>query len=363
MAPEAPARWGAFRSGLTEPSPAALAATLLVAAALAAAALLGIDAGFVAGRGAHYLARDPGDQDVLLASRALALSRRRSAEPLVLVTGSSATHESVLADALAEALAAEGRAGEVWKLTSLGQTLVPTVGIADLVPEGARGVAVIGVGPARFGHSRAQLARMARGRDSGFRSPLLDETLRDLGVDPGPRTGIYLVDHHRFVLPRIRHLAWRLLLLEPVHFRRTWFRDRPADQEWPELMRRTALPMIDRYPYNARPNLELLRTAVERLQRHEGLRVVLLEHPADPEVRAGRVRAQYERHRRNLLELEARTGAAYVDLQETLELPSEVFYDWCHLRSDEAARRFTVELARRLAPWLPEAAPARTAAS
>ena len=291
-----------------------------------------------------------GDDDTYcsLTSRVLRLAGEDPSVPRVVVIGGSITgtmfREGPLGDAYSRVT---GDPVDVEVFTGGRMTFWEMEAIADLLPEGSRGVLLLVVGPSRFTRNAEEL-------DTISSSPrlALDEDLNpervDHGLPPLWRSGNYFLDNRRFFSPRLRNAFPNLVF--PVHPRpRDYTAEEPlGDEAWEELAGNVE-GRFGRWPTEHRWNGDILRRTVEEVRERTDMEVVLVDHTINPRFREERMTDAFSAEYRAYVEALASDVGTPLLLADTLISTSDSdFYDWGHIRN--AAVRDT--LSARIGTYL-----------
>ena len=345
----------ALLEGLLKPSALSLGAAFVVLASAVSFAATHITEQEMAGPLPGLVAESPADYDAFVSGEAIRLRARGTAQPMIVVLGSSSIREAIDPADVAAELAARGRSGiSVHNFGTGRQPLVQSLVLSDHVPDGASGVLVVGVGPSRFTDSRDALRAEAASPRLALRSDSLDELLARDGGHVRPRRASYLLEHLGFFVPRtgqllhrslggsaVRRNAHRYIGLAPL-----------AGTEW-ERQLHGVTARWGRYREESGWNVELLTELVERVQRRTLMRVVLVEHPLSARFRRESGCDDVVRSHRELMAgVAGQLGAQHLILEELTELTDGDFCDWAHLRDRAAIERCGRALAGAVAPLL-----------
>lgn len=299
------------------------------------------------------------DDPALCTSRAIQLQSSSSTQPLLVVLGASTTRESLSTLHIADLLEARtGRRLAVHNLTFSSQHILESLALTDAIPQGRKGVVVIGVNPIRMG-KQVNVARYFRGANLGFVSPSLREEARYWNATPPQSTGWYAWDNRYFLLrlwKSVSNTLPRAILLptrrkEPSEY---FYEGMPLldnkrlQQEYAQVRESlsgyaTALPQ----------NMAALERLVKKLEARR-LQVVLVESPRNDEFASSFQSGDfYARYQRDMREFAQRLHLEYADPNTEVNLSTSEFYDWGHLRSPEARNEYTAALVRRLQHHFP----------
>lgn len=332
---------------------------LLLAAALTAPCLLGLQWLFSSGTYAHvpeeHLLRRPGDDYLHVSWWAARLKLERPERPLVCVFGGSSAREAIVSGpSLARRVAeAGGPAVRGFDFGSANQNMAATLAVIDNLPAGG-GVMVVGVNPTRFAVSPRINGRQSEGRRLILESPALERAITELhgpqrtalGILPGIAGYIAsYIDQQRASLLRLR-----LPTTEYRLHRYTVAGRQPVARKEASVDRWLAVRAADFRRY-LDYNLRLLDKAVTLAVRR-GFRVILLELPWNREIIGDRYAWAQDDYRAGCLRIAAgREGVRYVDLNPRLDLGNDDFYDLFHLVG-AARRRWETALAGEVAATL-----------
>lgn|GEM_PF-313556 len=332
---------------------------LIAAAALTVPCLLLINwlfaGGAYSGIPEERVLRRSGDDFMHIAWTVSRIRREASSEPLLCLFGGSSARESIVSgSSLAAEVATDGGirlAG--YDFGSSNQNFAATLAAIDNLPRNG-GVMVIGLNAGRFAWSPAVNGLQSEGRKIPLASGALHTAIGDLdgpqrtwlGILPGVANyfASYLSEQ-RASLRRLQ-LPWtpyRLHRYTPAG-RQSVARKEETVERWLDVR----APTFERY---LDWNLDLLDETVA-LARERGFEVVLLELPWNEEIIGDRFEQAQEAYRAPCRQIAAERDATYLDLNPTLDLTSDDFYDLFHLVGDARAR-WQSALAEQLAAVVP----------
>ncbi len=283
------------------------------------------------------------------------IHKMRASDPRdtgVLLVGSSTLREAVFDDnAIQDALSNSMNADvSFYRITSGWQSLWETVAIVDYLPNGFRGVIIVGVDPGRMGLARDALARRIKTPLLAIDSPNYRDEIHTAGLKPPRRTGIFLLDHARFISAR-KTIPLRLIggPIEPEmhfsHLSESW-----SDDKW-EQVERVDLPQwIQEYESHGALNLQLLDRLHKRI-RQAGSRLVLLETPLHPRVRRA-CGAKYQNYCEWVQRFAEQQDVPYWSLDQEAQLEAEDFSDFIHLRTHTSQLRYQTVIMNKIEPVL-----------
>jgi hypothetical protein len=342
-----------YWSSATRPSLAVLLVVLATTLGIFGAATIGLTQETMA-HGAHaFLANVDSDHAAFATGRALKLGLSSSRDLRVVVVGASSTREAMDADDLERTvLEHAGVRVRVDNLATGSQFLVESMALSERIPDGARGVLLIGVGSVRFSAPPESLAVYAEAPRLGIRSDQLDALYREAGIDAPPRTGVYAYDNLAYLAPRFEFLVLRLALRRPArqipHGYLGLPQTKPDGRIW-----RAARKRLVGYDAHREHNRDLLRNLVRHVRSRTGMKVMLVRPPVNPRFNSGlEDRTLPGRHHRFMREVAAELDAPFLSLPEIAPCTEDEFWDWCHLRSREAIRRCSEAVGIRMVPLL-----------
>lgn len=344
--------------GFIEPSPVAALSLLLTAAFILLLLIYGIDEDLVREHGLDYLLVDSNDFDAYASLRALELRTQAPGTPVVVITGGSTTRDVILTDYLADGYAeSASEPASIFKLATSRQSLLDSIAMLDVIPDGVSGVAIIGITPGLFStFPNSDYVVPPRSMDSAryaFRSQAFDEELRMLGFEPRPRRGQYLLDNAPFFLARLGALGKNLLRAPPVYEERVIRKTpRVSPERWAFMGRRVA-QRLSGYEAGVEPALAALDRALNHLSQRTSVTPILIEAPINPRflLEFGQTTLFLE-HTTRLRAFAKKRSIPYLSLNELAGLEEELFYDWAHVVDGEAVQRCSAIVAEATAPWL-----------
>ena len=325
---------GAFRRGFHNRSPL----VLVVAAVLLVPALLGFQWLFTSGAWTvvplDAALRNPEDSFTYIS---WVVGRARQDDPrvpgLYLLGGSSARESIESGDALAAEIAGLGGPRvAAHNLGSINQNFAQSLAVVDSVPD-TPAVLLVGVNLGRFTATREQNAAQAEGRELLLESGSVREFVSSAWD---------LEEYAYTILPGIwayltgwaRTHGEQLLAGDPpsvgYEMHRYSAKTRFSDGHKRRLVTRWNTSRKPVFERNLDTNLEMLEALLAQA-RERGVRVVLLELPLNQEIVGDGFAASQRRYREPVAALARDYGAAYIDLNQTVDIPSRDFQDLSHL--------------------------------
>ncbi|MCB9685947.1 MAG: hypothetical protein H6738_03045 [Alphaproteobacteria bacterium] len=303
----------------------------------------------------RWLLAGPDDDYGHLTHLVLQLQRVTWGSDTLLVLGPSSTREGITS---AEALGAEvtrrvGRPVATYLLAADAETPFEYAAILDAMPDGFRGVVVLGVSPSLVARSHVERVQRATDRRDlalGWRSADRDAALARVGVATPRPTGMYVLDVQDFLLPRalvpIRVLAGRQPAYAPHRS--------PPPRTTLDASIRNLGGKISHYAEGKEIAFPLLWQVMERFAaRSTDVRFVLCEQPEWRELYAHTVGPERMESYRNHLERLAERRPDTVVLDPGVGLSTDDFADLIHLATDRGRERYTDGLARGVAETWP----------
>lgn len=343
----------AFGSGLARPSPTALwVAGLTVLVWLALAVVLGSPEQLLGAGPPGLWAEGPTDDDAFVAARALEVAAAPRRNRVVLL-GTSADLFAIaspteLASRLAEI---RDRRTDVRSLGGRGRVLFEQRALLEIAGPGLGDVLILGFGPLVLTPTPDDLRERIRDPRLPFEPEPARAELRLLGLEPGQRTGVGFVDHHRFFVLRLPALARNLVFGIPEQDRGDIARGRPPTF-W-QTVAEGQLRSMDAFGAHREAGLAATRRLLDRALELGVRRVVLLEMPASSRTRAELYGpAVRDTYLQAVSALSSEARVAHWDLADEAALTEDDFLDFVHLGTPEATARFTDALAARLAALL-----------
>jgi len=308
------------------------------------------------------LARNVDDDGAALTHALVSAQRSPARTGHFALVGASSMREAFWRiDTLRDAVAGTGSGGDATRLgafdlTSGGQALAESLAVLRGLPDTPRGVVVLGIGPGTLFADRAELEARFEHPTSALDVEDMNAVARALGLPERASTGVYFLDHLQFFVSRPQvpvRLAWGALSLRRHRYlgRTQW-----TDERWRERVGTLRASLETRAADEAllSAQVDALDDALSRLQRETRWRPILLMPPLAPRARPALAEARRAAHDR-IAPRAARRGVPLVDLDAAAALGDEDFYDYTHLRSEEAMRRYERQLAALIALHLPVA--------
>jgi len=355
---EAPALarfWRAFRDATAKPSLTVVCGSLLLAALQFGAVVLWLTPDRIAASPHGAWMNDPWDYYAYVTTEALRMQRADPSELAVVVVGSSSTRH-VFEDHEAFRARVEEQVGEPVRLHFLasgGQTLWESALLLDHLPEGFRGVVVIGLHPGRAIWDEADLRGWLDNPRLGLRSETT-ASLRDrLGMEPRETTGSYFLDNIAFWSARRTAIVLNWIRGPHRYERHGREISEPPSAYAIQLRDTGAAERMLHWREGGEEGARTLAELTSRLSAR-GIEVLVLFSPLHPNV--PRLHPAEFRRFRDLVEGSARQGGAHVvDLNARAHLEEPDFRDAFHLdardpreRSEAVLAQDTVEALRRI---------------
>ncbi len=349
--------WGQLWSGLTRPSfPVLVTMTAVTTASWGALFLLVTPERMATWH--PYFADEPKDSYVFVTGRVHELAVAPPAEtPAVFILGTSGlryglSRPAYIEERLASAL---GRPARVSGLFTDDQSMLESYSILEELPDRFDGVVVLGISPQRFGRG------LARREDDGgyeyrlgFRSGILERESEKIGA-PLPRSVNHFLDNREYFLPRLAALARNVWSGRPEEFLPREDEQGGgtiSEERWQRHQTAVRKHEIPNLRWQAPRTLAHLVRIAEDLESRGRVSVVLVEAPMSPRARQeiyGEVHAPYL----DLVREFAREhGLEHWTLSSEARLEEADFFDWTHLNSADARRRYSDALADRVAGLL-----------
>jgi hypothetical protein len=324
----------AFRRGFGNRSPLVLVA----AAILLVPALLGFQWLFTSGAWTvvplDVALRNPEDSFTYISwTVGKAQQDQPDAPGLYLLGGSSARESIVSGDALAAEIAdLGGPRVAAFDLGSINQNFAQSLAVADSAPDTPAWL-LVGVNLGRFTATEEQNAAQAEGRefllDSGA---VQDFVSSEWGLEEYSYTilpGIWA-----YVTDWMRSHGGNLLEGDPpdtdYELHRYSAKTRRSDSQKKRLVKKWNASRRPVFQKNLDANLEMLEALLAQA-RERGVRVVLLELPLNEEIVGDSFDDSRRRYQEPVTALAREYDAPYIDLNQSVDIPSRHFQDLSHL--------------------------------
>jgi hypothetical protein len=349
--------FAAFRRGLVEANAVSLALALALGALPYVLLTFVVDEAFVASPRGRVLVTGPRDAGHQLTANLLSVRLDPPEEPQVYVFGASTVRNAVdVARLETELRAAAGRPVRVLGMASGLQRPLEALAMVEALPAEASGVVVVGVGAPSLSYDSGHLRSLVAEPRTGFRYERIEQEARAAGVATPPRSRWYVWDNRRYFLPRLTSALHHAVVGAPVWVPMPQHGRRPPSDETLQKLFGLAARRFEVNEEARRESLDVLGKLADAFRVRPRLRLVLLEDTIHP---AHRGRPEYARAvdglRRIVAPFARERGIPFLQLQERAGITADDFADVVHLRSADAAARFTHELAAEVAPLLREA--------
>lgn len=330
-----------FVRGLYQPSIISTSLAVTVCGLLLLSSVVFVDEGLMRSEKHRYFAHSSYDFSTFVSSRALGLTEDQSPSKVVVVGASSlrvAIKEKTLSSILGPSL-------PVFELCTGAQTFSDTATLLDIIPDGSYGIVVIGVGPGRFAQSTELLASRAITPALAIRTSFLDNELIRIDETPPSRSTNYFLDNRHYFLTRYR-FVYRNLLVGPPTEKFKQLGSTPLKEK--ENQERS-LKVSQRYKESDLYhdfNSSMLKRVIDKLKNRTKMEVALLETLMKESFVADYLGEDFlHEHKKRNRQFANDLGISYWDIGDAIEFSEDDFYDYTHLRSHDAANKFTSELA------------------
>lgn len=353
-----PAGVRALWSAATRPSLPALGITLAVALCWfgVAAATLTPDS---IGRTWHrYLAVDQVDEWTRIAGEAYRMRDLGSDRPGVVLFGSSSVRECLSSPGELQAMLADrtGTTFEILDVTAGALSPWEMSALLEHARPDFRGAVVIPLGMAKLvaPPSVLDLHRNSPLLDRGYAS--YDEECRRAGLDAPARTGVYLIDNHRFFVPRRGAFVRNVLRGDPpVILRHHFIGDcGHVVSMIPDSLRWYADEVTPQaYASRVGTGLAVIERILDRFAQNPDVRFVLMKPPHTSRYIADFIGAeQHAIYMQRVERFADERGLVFLNLNAAAALRDPEFRDWTHLCSKDAIGRATEAIADAVAEAL-----------
>jgi hypothetical protein len=313
----------------------------------------------LATKGYGYFLTDPSDDYAYLTSETLRIRKATSSRTSVAVLGNSFFQEALEANYLKQELQDQTlQPITVYKLTAGGLFLWEELCILDNLPQQFQGMVILQMEPAFLSFERERLkGGITRHSRLALYCPAFDEEMQLAGVTPPQWTGNYFIDHYKFFVARLPALL-KNLLTGPVpwsdHNAEQW--RPPTKLQWERAVKNLGQWQQSYHAYRT-ANLGVYARLLQRLRSSGQIKVVLVEILINPRARSlilassdtnSDTKSLYEEYQTDMKRFAQEMNVPYLDMTDTTELHADDFIDHIHLKSSQARKRYSAELARRL---------------
>ena len=324
----------AFRRGFHNRSPLVLVA----AAVLFVPALLGFQGLFTSGAWTAVpldaALRNPGDSFTYVSWMVGKARQDELARPgLYLLGGSSARESIVSGDALAAEIAdLGGPRVAAYDLGSINQNFAQSLAVVDSAPDTPAWL-LVGVNLGRFTATREQNAAQAEGREFLLESGAVrDFVSSEWGL--GERSYTILPGIWAYITGWLRKHGGSLLEGDApttqYELHRYSERTRRSDSQKRRLVTKWNASRRPVFEENLDDNLRMLEALLQQA-RERDVRVVLLELPLNEEIVGDSFAESQRQYQAPVTALARQYGVSYLDLNQTVDIPSRDFQDLSHL--------------------------------
>jgi hypothetical protein len=346
--------WTVFVQAATQPSLGAVAGAAGVTLLLFAACLVLITPRFMADR-PGYVAQGPTDDYAFVSAQAIRTRLATDDAPAVALFGASALRESISHDSqIRESVATRlGGRVAVHNLTTSAQTVWETAALTDYLAKPFEGVVVLGVSPYLLSAGRGELAELVEQPRLALHAASFDDEARRAGLRVPRSTGNYFVDNDKFFLARIPKLVLHFVTGPVARAHGRYLNKKPLTAAGWDDMAEKIKDKLDGYGDNVEGNLAVMGRTIDRLRSRGRVSVALVELPTSPRGMETIVGAPLgQQHRERVTAFARQHGVEYWSLDRAADLADRDFFDWCHLSSVDAQRRFTDVLSAKISQAL-----------
>lgn len=353
-APEPSSKRAAFKAGLLRPSVLSVSVMLMFLVASLIAFVLIPQHLMENGKG-DLFATSSEDDDAFVTSRLASLRDDPTEKPLLAIAGASVTHSSFgTEDEIEQEYRAEfGKDADVALLSAGRMPLSGTILILDRLPKNRPVTVVLGIGPSRFTMNHAEIVSPYTQSRFGITSPA-DRALRgQLGMTSPNPTGYLVLDQGSFYVVRLGALLRNAVMMAVTG--RGVIRDDEryvARKASDTMLKLRTQAVVDRFENSEaawKANSELLVDVINLAKQRENIRLVMVEHPINPEfVDKHLGRELYDEYLNKMRTLAARENVPYWTIGNDLGLDESNFYDWAHISSESGQGKLRRSLIERL---------------
>jgi len=353
-APESSSKRAAFKAGLFRPSVLSVSVMLLFLFASMVAFVLIPQHLMESGKG-DLFATSSEDDDAFVTSKLASLRDRPTEKPLLAIAGASVTHSSFgTEDEVEREYRAEfGEDADVALLSAGRMPLSWTILILDRLPKNRPVILVLGIGPSRFTMTQAEIVSPYTESRFGITSPA-DRALRgQLGMTSPNPTGYRVLDQGSFYVVRlgafIRNAVMMAVTGHGVIRDDERYVGRKASDTMLKLRTKAVVDRFENSEAAWKANSELLLDVIELAKQRGNIRLVMVEHPINPEfVEKHLGRELYDDYLTKMRALAARENVPYWTIGNDLRLDKSNFYDWAHISSEIGQGKLRRSLIERL---------------
>lgn len=311
----------------------------------------------LAGPYGDYLPRSKRDNEAMATQRALSLAMAPPERPRAIVTGSSATGNSLAREDLVAA--AIGKAtGSDWLVGLLATPLQSPLDQVALVeralgpPPGPEAPVylIVGHSALRDGWTAERMLSFENRRRIGLRSDWEDEEIRRLGGAPLPRSDWYIAENFRFFVVNGAKSIVRLLSRLPAA-RRYDMNSPAASLSVDRRKRDVIVGNYMRGRETAEPESRaILKRLAERLKAYPSVHLILIDEGLNPELvdNAG-LRAEDDAWLESMAVFAKSIGAEFWPIHREASIAPESYYDDLHVSLPAARDKIRERLARHIA--------------
>ena len=344
----------AFRRGFRNRSPL----VLIAAAVLLVPALLGFQWLFTSGVWTAVpldaALRNPEDSFTYISWMVGKARQDQPRTPGVYLLGGSSARESIVSgDALAaEIVQLGGPRVAAYDFGSSNQNFAESLAVVDSAPDTPAWL-IVGINLGRFTVAKQQNAAQAEGRELLLKSGAVHSFVSSQwGLEKYQYTilpGIWA-----YITDWARRCGADLLRGNPLstEYALHWYSaaTQRSDSQKKRLVTKWNTSRRPAFEQNLDANLQMLEALLAQA-RERGVRVVLLELPHNKEIVGDSFAASQQQYRVPVAALARTYGAPYIDLNQTLDIPSRDFQDLSHLLAPGRVI-WQHALAKELAPLL-----------
>lgn len=335
-----------FLQGATQPNLASASIMLGIVLASFLAYIAVVNDRLMASDGYRYFM--DGDLDTQTYATHQLLSARPGNDTSVFVFGSSVMVRCIKdRSTLAERVSAKSNREVIaYDLSTDAQNNWEVEAMIDRIPDGGRGVVVLGASYGMWMNSPEDLEELIEAPKLGFPTPTIDDAAREMGLDVPLRTGIFALDASPYYLPR------RTLVLKNLVRGGEVYGD-PLEAYWMDMVNdpdfwaeeKAQLPeYAAAVDANLEMNLASVARAIETLRTKGDYEMILFDAPINPgwfELEDGR--AFFTKINQAMSALADEHGVAFASARDLVDLTASDFVDFEGHISNDTARMACTE--------------------
>lgn len=239
---------------------------------------------------------------------------------------------------------------------------VEIISLVDVVGDNFEGLIVVQIGPFHLSESKVTLGHLSEQRRLLFSTDIYNKELELIGLNPPARYSNYFFENWRFYAARLNADLVVRVINGPLKYVRHNYLDKPPTSK-PKISDIMVVlsdeKHLDQYIRNRNEVKARFMRMLQRLPRDKRVDLVIIESPQHPDLKEKLLPPEVAKeHYDFMYKWGQEQHVHYLDISKKVNLQSNEFADYVHLRDEAAQKRYTeilsVELSRIVMNWKKE---------